>query len=99
MTRQGLHDGFRHAATTMTTQVLALIAMALCTLLAHQLHELSRTMNLDLGAMLGRFISTVSYTISSVTHMHEYAALLVLPVAFVSCLSLVGLYVWSQKDG
>lgn len=99
MTRQGLHDGLRHAAITTTTQVLALIAMALCTLLAHQLHELSRAMNWDLGAMLGRLISTVSYMVSSVTYMHDYAALLVVPAALVGCLALVGLYVWSQKDG
>jgi len=99
MTRQGLHDGFRHAAATMTTQVMALIAMALCTLLAYQLHELSRATNMDLGAIVGRIIATVSHTVMAATQMHEYAAMLIVPVVFVGCLSLGGLYVWSQKDG
>ncbi len=39
MTTHALHDGFRHAATTLTNQVLAVIAMALCTLLGYQLFE------------------------------------------------------------
>ncbi len=98
MTRQGLHYGFRHAAAIMTTQVMALIAMALCTLLAYQPHELSRASKMDLSAIVGSVITTVSHSVMTATHMHEYAAMLILPVAFVGCLSLGGLYIWSQKD-
>jgi len=98
MTRQGLHDGFRHAAVTMTTQVMALIAMALCTILAYQLHELSRAANMDLSAIVGSIIATISHSVMAAAQMHDYAAMLILPVAFVGCLSLGGLYIWSQKD-
>ncbi len=98
MTRQGLHDGFRHTATAFTTQVMALIAMALCTLLAHQLHELSRAQRWNLDSMLGGFISGIKYTVASALNMHDYAALLIFPAALVGCFALLGLYVWSQKD-
>lgn len=98
MTRHGLHDGLRHTATAMTTQVMALIAMALCTLLAHQLHEMSRASSLNLDGMVGRIISGVKYTVTSTFQMHDYAAVLIFPAALVGCLALVGLYVWSQNE-
>lgn len=98
MTRQGLHDGLRHAAITMTTQVTALVAMALCTLLAYQLHELSRATGMNLDAIVGSIIRTVKYNVLSLTQMHDYAAVLIFPAAIVGCLALFGLYVWRQKD-
>ena len=98
MTRQGLHDGLRHAAVTMTTQVTALVAMALCTLLAYQLHELSRSTGMNLDAIVGSIIKTVKYNVLAVTQMHDYAAVLVMPALLVGCLALGALYIWNQKD-
>lgn len=98
MTKHGLHDGLRHTATAMTTQVMTLIALALCTLLAHQLHEMSRASRINLDGMLANLFAGAKYAVLSVFQMHDYAALLIFPAALVSCLALVGLYIWNQND-
>ena len=47
MTTHVLHGGFRHAAGVMTHQVLAVIAVTVCTLLGFQLFQLSRLIDLE----------------------------------------------------
>jgi hypothetical protein len=71
--------------------------MAACTLLGHQLFELSRTVDLD--ALTAQAIGFVGNTVASVTHMHDYAAMLIVPAAVVGCLALGALYIWNQKEG
>ena len=97
MTTHALHDGFRHAATTLTNQVLAVIAVALCTLLGYQLFEWSRIIDLD--ALTSQAMSQISYSVASATSMHEYVSMLIVPAAVVGCMALGALYIWNQKEG
>lgn len=97
MTTHALHGGIRHAAGALTNQVLAVIAMAACTLLGHQLFELSRIIDLD--ALTAQAMGLTSNMVASATSMHDYVAMLILPAAFVGCMALGALYLWNQKQG
>lgn len=97
LTSHELPHGFRHAASVLTNRLLAVIAMAVCTLLGHQLFQLSRTVDLD--AITSEVIALMGNTVASATSMHDYAAMLIVPAAIVGCMALGGLYLWTQKDG